>query len=918
MLILAAPALLEAQEGAVAGTIRGAESGAPLESADVRLVGPDGAEVGRTASGPSGGFRVSGVAPGSYTLVVSLAGWQTLERAGVQVRAGETTSVSLAMVPRAFELNPITVSAGRQEEKLLDAPATISVVNEEEVQAQPANSFMDHVEGLPGVDVIQTGLQQGYVVARGFNDIFSGSMLTLTDYRIARVPSLRANIPHLIPTTDLDVERMEVVLGPGSALYGPNAANGVLHILTKSPIDHPGASFNISGGLREQSAFGAGPLAGPGSEDGTFRVEGRLAGKLSEEFGVKVSGLYFTGEDWRFQDPEEFQNRQLADACLAQFDPLNPACQIFAPAPGELPEADRLNRIGERDFGLERYAVDVRSDWRPDDNTSVVLSGGVNQAVNSVDMTGIGTGQVQDFTTFYTQLRANRGEFFGQVFFNQNRAGDTFILRTGNPIDDESWLLVGQLQHAADLGDKQRFVYGADVLRTNARTNRTINGVHEDEDAFWEVGGYVQSETALSDRWDLNLALRTDWHSILDEAIVSPRAGLVFKPDENNNIRFTFNRAFSTPDNNNFFLDITAQRIPLSGPFSYGLQAFGTLDGIQFQRDAGGRPMMKSPFTPAALGGAGQFLPTRTPVLWDLAVGVVAAQDPAAGQLLGQLPAPTEEQVGVLLGILNPGDQSFAPFPGQFAALEDIPQLEEETTNTFELGWKGILGDRLLVTADAYYSRIEDFIGPLRIETPNAFLDGEEVAAYLAGAGVPAPQAQALAEAMAGVPLGVVTPQMLEDGSRPASLVLTYRNFGTVDLFGADLGIEYRLTDRWNVGLAGSWVSDETFETEGLPVSLNAAEAKARASLGYRDSASGFRGEASYRFVDAFPASSGVFEGAVDSYHVVDLTLGFEVPGTDAVTFQLDVQNLTDNAYSTFPGAPELGRYTVGRLQLRL
>ena len=85
-------------------------------------------------------------------------------------------------------------------------------------------------DSTPGVDIITQGVQSTNVVVRGFNNIFSGALYTLTDNRMAGVPSLRVNVMHFVPTTDEDLQRMEVVLGPGSALYGPNTANGVLHL----------------------------------------------------------------------------------------------------------------------------------------------------------------------------------------------------------------------------------------------------------------------------------------------------------------------------------------------------------------------------------------------------------------------------------------------------------------------------------------------------------------------------------------------------------------------------------------------------------------------------------------------------------------------------------------------------------------
>ena len=92
---------------------------------------------------------------------------------------------------------------------------------------------------------------------------------------------------------DDDVERMEVVLGPGSALYGPNTANGVLHILTRSPLSAPSTTFSIMGGERDLL-------------HGMFRV----SQPFGDNFGVKLSGQYLQADDlndrseltepWRF------------------------------------------------------------------------------------------------------------------------------------------------------------------------------------------------------------------------------------------------------------------------------------------------------------------------------------------------------------------------------------------------------------------------------------------------------------------------------------------------------------------------------------------------------------------------------------------------------------------------------------------
>ena len=91
------------------------------------------------------------------------------------------------------------------------------------------------------------------MTARGFNSSFNSRLLTLTDGRMANVPSLRLTAYNVIPVSFEDVEQIEVVLGPASALYGPNAHSGVLNIVTASPLKSTGTSINIQGGLLSQT-----------------------------------------------------------------------------------------------------------------------------------------------------------------------------------------------------------------------------------------------------------------------------------------------------------------------------------------------------------------------------------------------------------------------------------------------------------------------------------------------------------------------------------------------------------------------------------------------------------------------------------------------------------------------------------------
>ncbi len=233
-LALQAPAL--AQIGSISGQVIDAEVSETLSGVQVEL--QRGATVIQTATTDvNGGFTFTGVPDGRYSLLVSALGYETQRVDDIRVRGAATTVDDIALISRAFQLNPIVVTASRSQQQSLEAPASVFTIDQQEIaQAQPTTAA-DYVVAEPGVSAWRYGVMQHSIVTRGFNNVFSGSLYILTDHRWASVPSLRLNAYSLIPVTNDDLERIEVVLGPGSALYGPNVDQGVMHMITSSPLD---------------------------------------------------------------------------------------------------------------------------------------------------------------------------------------------------------------------------------------------------------------------------------------------------------------------------------------------------------------------------------------------------------------------------------------------------------------------------------------------------------------------------------------------------------------------------------------------------------------------------------------------------------------------------------------------------------
>ena len=347
-------------------------------------------------------------------------GYETSRTDGVTVEAGATVSVTIQLRSRALALNRLVVTVSRREEKELDAPASVSTLSGEQISRLIARTPADHIKALPGVDLAATGLTQSYVVMRGFNHVASGRLLSIVDNRYARIPALRINAVNMIPTTDMDIERIELARGPGAALYGPNAAEGVMLIITYSPIDKPGNTVSLAGGERS-----------------VMQVLFRSAHAVSERFGLKVSGQYLRGNDWEYADPAEVAAREA--------NPGHP-------------------RIGVRNPLNERYFADLRADYRFADDGEFIVSGGLNNSLSSVNLTSVGASQTHDWQYRYAQVRVLKSRLFGQIFLNQTHSGDnSYLLRSGLPIVDRSRTMAAQVQHGLDLGDRQSFTYGVDL-----------------------------------------------------------------------------------------------------------------------------------------------------------------------------------------------------------------------------------------------------------------------------------------------------------------------------------------------------------------------------------------------------------------------------------------------------------------------
>jgi outer membrane receptor protein involved in Fe transport len=468
-------------------------------------------------------------------------------------------------------------------------------------------------------------------------------------------------------------------------------------------------------------------------------------------------------------------------------------------------------------------------------------------------------------------------------------------------------MLVAQVQHGLDaLGST--WTYGLDLQHTDPRTSGTVSGRNEADDRVLELGAYLHAEKRLAPRWRLVAASRIDRHDRVDGLMLSPRAALLFEPAPGHTLRATYNRAYRSPSPLDLFVDLRTGRLdPL--PYETWLRA-SPREGWRFRRDCGGGLCMHSPAAP------GTVLPLDGTRAWPMLVNELRA----FGIDLSRVPAPTAADVRTVLRTLDTGAGYFVATDP--AAVRDIAPLERTVASALELGYRGLLRDRLRLDVDGYYARVSGFIRGPFVHTPSAFLETGELGLYL-GRYLSAASAQQVAQLIGGIPasrqfpgipLGTVAP---DHPTADYHITMTYESFGEVDQWGADLTLEALLGR--GVSLAGSY---SYLQREGTAPGLGDAPGRpfrvprSSGSAGVRFSDPGGRmnAELRARFAAGYTAYGSLYSGRVEDIRLVDATVGWRLPLPYAPRLTISAQNLLDRRTPQELGAPAIGRLVLARL----
>ena len=343
------------------------------------------------------------------------------------------------------------------------------------------------LQAVPGVDVVQSGVNDFNVNARGFNSSLNRRVLVLQDGRDLAIAFLGSQEWNGLTQPLEDLGKVEMVRGPGSALYGANAFSGVLNITTPD-----GAR-----GARHQAD------AARGGELETFRADVRHAGVLADgRFGYRVNGGYNRSDTWtRGPAPcsngtslqEEYADGHRRAGARSRWRRSRSTGQTVDPLAGD---------------GLSATATRSRTSTAPAGWTTTSttarccrVDGGAAQVENEIFVTGIGRVQVDKAIKPYARAGAGAPTASTSSAYWNSRTSlePQFSLASGLPIEERSDIfhVEGQNNWNFQRG-RGRVVYGASLRNTKVNTSGTLmNPANDDRsDDLYSAYGQVEYRIA--------------------------------------------------------------------------------------------------------------------------------------------------------------------------------------------------------------------------------------------------------------------------------------------------------------------------------------------------------------------------------------------------------------------------------------
>ncbi|MEM7039761.1 MAG: carboxypeptidase-like regulatory domain-containing protein, partial [Bacteroidota bacterium] len=280
-LLLAIPffagSLAQAQ-GVLKGTVRDKDTGDPMAGAKVFL--EDKTAGGLTGEDGKFEFNVRKNPP--FTVIVTMISYDTLKTEVTSL----DKSLNLRIAEQAIEVTGLEIIGHSITEKQQEEPLTVESMGSIAIKEVASEDFYASLGNLKGVDMTSASLGFKVVNTRGFNSTSPVRSLQIIDGVDNQAPGLNFSLGNFLGSSELDVQKVDLVVGASSAFYGPNAFNGVISMTTKNPFIHQG--------LSAQGRLGERNLA-----EAAIRYARAFKDKDDNDiFAFKINASFLRADDW--------------------------------------------------------------------------------------------------------------------------------------------------------------------------------------------------------------------------------------------------------------------------------------------------------------------------------------------------------------------------------------------------------------------------------------------------------------------------------------------------------------------------------------------------------------------------------------------------------------------------------------------
>ncbi len=915
----------------ISGTITEAETQETLVGVNILVKG----KVIGTISDLSGRYTLSVNETPPFTLVFSMVGFTTQE---VEI-TNSVSNLDIDLEESTILGQEVVVSASRVEESVLQSPVSIEKMDILAIQNTPSDTYYKGIANLKGVDVTSSSINFQIVNARGFNSTGNTRFVQLTDGMDTQAPALNFPIGNLNGPSELDVESVEFIPGSASALYGPNAFNGILLVNSKNAFEYQGLSAFYKQGFNHFN----GRAGEPSSPQPMYEGSIRYAKAFNNKFAFKINASFMEATDWHGTDQTDLNEANQGDlpfnpganrvhvfgdevsnniGLLRNVGAINAAAQqlgiggYISSIPDQIVSRTGYDERFLVDYNAKNYKFNSGLYYRLNDN--VELSYILNYGAGTSVYTGAQRYSLRNFEISQHKLELRGSDFFLRAYTTRENSGDSYIADlTGVNInsmwkDNSTWYgeytlaymgaLAQQGVAPGTLGTPEQQAGAHTFARGFADTGRYVPGSDEFNNAAETVkSGFIPEGSLFNDRSRMYMTEgQYDFSNKIDfmdlqvggsYRVYELRSnGTIFADVEGNDITVSEYGAFAQASKK-----VLADKLKLTGSLRYDKNE--NFDGQFSPRISGVFTQNNNNFRVSYQTGF--RMPTTQGQHIDL--NVVSAR------LIGGLPfyrekydiftnAYTLASVEQYVAKVGSGTSPVSPEATSLlkpATEADFPELRPEQVRSIEIGYKSLFNsNKILVDFAYYYNIYNDFI------TQNAVRKAP-------GPIFPVPTSNAELAINA-----INAPTLLTPVTTPGSenTFQTYTNFtgGSVKAHGAALGVTFNLPRNYTFSTNYNFNKLLTAPNEGFLNDFNTPEHKGNITFGNRKIVKNLGFNVAYRYQSAFRWESSFARGDVPQVHNVDAQLSYKVESMKSV-FKLGGSNIFNSRYIMNFGGPTIG-----------